>query len=64
MKKNILSVNKLVSPNCKIEFDKNGCFVKTLDGQHIAKGLQDGNLYFINYKKVNGVEVEIFTDFS
>lgn len=63
MKKTLLLVSKLVLHGYKIQFDKNGCYVKTLDGQHVAKSLRDGNLYFINYKKVNGVEVAVFVDF-
>lgn len=63
MKKNLLSVSKLVSHGCKVQFNMNGCFVRTMEGKEVAKGIRDGNLYIINCKRINGVEVAAFAEF-
>lgn len=57
MKKNLLSVSKLVTNGCKVQFDMNGCFVITMEGKEVAKGTRNNNLYTINCKKINRVEV-------
>lgn len=41
----------------------NGCFVKTIEGDDVLEGIRDGNLYFINLKKINRDEVAAFIVF-
>ena len=64
MKSNLLSVSKLVMRGFVVHFNVHGCVVKSLGGDVVAKGFRNGNLYFITCKKVNGVEVAAFAQFT
>lgn len=64
MKKNFFLVNKLVLHGYKVQFDENGCFIKILDRNDVAKDFRNCNFYFIKYKKMNRIEVATFVKFS
>lgn len=56
-------MSKIISHSYEIQFDMNELFIKTLDGQYVIKGFRNGNFYFINYKKINKIEIVAFTNF-
>ena len=49
---NLLSVSKLLSNGCKVQFHKDGCIVRAHDGEVIARAPLEGNLYQVTFKKV------------
>jgi hypothetical protein len=42
---NLLSVSKILSSGCKVQFNMNECIVRAFDGEVIVIALRDGNLY-------------------
>ncbi len=42
---NFLSVSKILSSGCKVQFNMNECIVRAFDGEVIAITLREGNLY-------------------
>lgn len=46
-----------------VGFNINGYFIKTLNGDIVAKASKDGNFYYFSYKKASRIEVIIFTKF-
>ncbi len=54
---NLLSVNKILSSGCKVQFSMNECIVRAFDGEVIAIALREGNLYQMTFTKVCEVHV-------
>jgi hypothetical protein len=54
---NLLSVSKILSSGCKVQFNMNECIVKAFDGEVIAIALREGNLYPLTFTKVCEVHV-------
>jgi hypothetical protein len=48
---NLLSVSKILSSGCKVQFNMNECIVRAFDGEVIAIALRDGNLYEVTFTK-------------
>jgi hypothetical protein len=49
---NLLSVSKILSSGCKVQFNMNECIVRAFDGEVIAVALREGNLYQMTFTKV------------
>jgi hypothetical protein len=49
---NLLSVSKILSSGCKVQFNMNECIVRAFDGEVIAIALREGNLYQMTFTKV------------
>jgi transposase InsO family protein len=49
---NLLSVSKILSSGCKVQFNMNVCIVRAFDGEVIVIALRDGNLYQVTFTKV------------
>jgi hypothetical protein len=49
---NLLSVNKILSSGCIVQFNMNECIVRAFDGEVIAIALREGNLYQMTFTKV------------
>jgi hypothetical protein len=49
---NLLSVSKILSSGCKVQFNMNERIVSAFDGEVIAIALRDGNLYQMTFTKV------------
>ncbi len=49
---NLLSVSKILSSGCKVQFNMNECIVRAFDGEVIAIPLREGNLYQMTFTKV------------
>jgi hypothetical protein len=49
---NLLSVSKILSSGCKVQFNMNECIVRAFDGEVIAIALPEGNLYQMTFTKV------------
>ncbi len=49
---NLLSVNKILSSGCKVQFNMNECIVRAFDGEVITIALREGNLYQVTFTKV------------
>jgi hypothetical protein len=49
---NLLSVSKISSSGCKVQFNMNECIVRAFDGEVIAIALREGNLYQMTFTKV------------
>lgn len=46
-----------------MQFDINECFVRTIEDKEVAKDKRNMNIYIINYKKINRVEIAAFAKF-
>lgn len=64
MKKHLLLMDKLVIYGCKVQFDMNGCFVRTMEKKEVSKDTKNDKLYIINSKKINGVDIAAFVNFQ
>jgi hypothetical protein len=64
MKKDSLLVSKLKLFGWKLQFNINGCFVRILENQDVAKETRDGNMYIVNYNKINIMKVTTFSKFT
>jgi len=49
---NLLSMSKILSSGCKVQFNMNECIVRAFDGEVIAIALREGNLYQMTFTKV------------
>jgi hypothetical protein len=49
---NLLSVSKILSSGCKVQFNMNECIVRAFDGEVIMIVLREGNLYQVTFTKV------------
>ena len=49
---NLLSVSKILSSGCKVQFNMNECIVRAFDGEVIAIALREGNLYQMTFTNV------------
>jgi hypothetical protein len=49
---NLLSVSKILSNGCKVQFNMNECIVRAFNGEVIAIALRKGNLYQVTFTKV------------
>ena len=61
---NLLSVSKLASEGLKVHFNVMGCVVRAQSGEMLAMDSMEANLYQVELKKVNGVEVSTLADTS
>ncbi len=49
---NLLSVSKILSNGCKVQFNMNECIVRAFDGEVIAIALREGNFYQMTFTNV------------
>ncbi len=53
----LLSVSKILSSGCKVQFNMNECIVRAFDREVIVIALREGNLYQVTFTKVCEVHV-------
>lgn len=63
IKKNFFLMNKLVLNGFKVHFNTNRYFVKTLCCDNFSITLRDGKFYFIYWKKVSTIEIDVIARF-
>lgn len=63
VKKKLFLIIKLLIHGCKMKFNMNRCFIKTIEEKLVTRETRDRNLYINNYKRFFRLEVVAFVKF-